>query len=445
MVQILSKILKACGLITRMIELWAFALISLIYLVLVSMIFAVSGWSLYNLPILVAGVRNLRACRLKVKDIDSGRKSLPIFSLVVPVRDEEKVVGRLIGSLSKLDYPADKIEIIFVEDASIDKTFCICVEEAKKLGVKVRIFHREFCDGKPSALNYGIAHAKGDIVGVFDADSVVARDVLLNVCKYFKDPKGAAVQGRTLSINSDENMLTKLISYEEAVWFEAYLRGKDALDLFVNLKGNCQFIRRNVLEKVEGFDTSFLAEDMELSARLTEKGYQIRYAPDVRSWQENPSTLKQLFTQRIRWYRGWMEVAFKYGRLMVKPSKMGVDAEATLLGPFMLIFSLVTYLATILAFLVPTNLDVFLQLAMRFTAIGTTLLVVACGMALIYISKPRNLKNLLWLPFIYSYWSLQAFVALYAAFQILLHRPRKWLKTEKKGVIANPEFSCTTQ
>ena len=136
-----------------------------------------------------------------------------------------------------------------------------------------------------------------------------------------------------------------------------------------------------------------------------------------------------------------MEVAFKYGRLMVKPSRMGVDAEATLLGPFMLIFSLVTYLATILAFLMPAGLDVFWQLAMQFTAVGTTLLVCACGLALLYISKPRNLKNLLWLPFIYSYWSLQAFMALYAAFQILLRRPRRWLKTEKKGVVANPEFS----
>jgi len=409
------------------------------------MIFAVSGWSLYNLPILVAGVRNLRASKSKDTNKNVRKKNLPVFSLVVPVRDEEKVVGRLIGSLSKLDYPADKIEIIFVEDASTDKTFSICEEEAKKLGVNMRIFHREFCDGKPSALNYGIARAKGDIIGVFDADSIVARDVLLNVCEYFEDPKVAAVQGRYLSINSDENMLTKVISYEEAVWFEAYLRGKDALELFVNLKGNCQFIRRNVLEKVEGFDEGFLAEDMELSAKLTEKGYQIRYAPDVRSWQENPSSMKQLFRQRIRWYRGWMEVAFKYGRLMAKPSRMGVDAEVTLLGPFILIFSLVTYLATIFAFFIPAGLDVFWQLAMQLTAVGTTLLVCTCGLALIYVSKPRNLKNLLWLPFIFSYWSLQAFMALYAAFQILLRRPRRWLKTEKKGVVANPEFSLNSQ
>lgn len=378
--------------------------------------------------------------RLRIPGRCVGRRDLPVFSLVVPVKDEEKVVGRLLESLSKLDYPEDKKEVIFVEDGSTDETLHICLEEAEKLGVDTKVFHRD-CDGKPSALNYGISRAKGDIVGVFDADSVLASDVLLNVCKYFEDPKVAAVQGRNLSINSEENMLTKFISYEETVWFEAYLRGKDALGLFVNLKGNCQFIRRDVLEKVEGFDESFLAEDMELSAKLTEKGYHIRYAPDVRSWQENPSSLKQLFIQRTRWYRGWMEVAFKYGRLMARPSRIGVDAEATLLGPFMLIISLITYLATLFAFIVPAVSNVFWQFAMQFTAVGTTSLICACGLALIYVSKPRNMKNLLWLPFIYAYWSLQAFMALYAAFQILLRKPRRWLKTEKTGVIANPEFS----
>jgi len=421
------------------------ALLGLAYFVLICLILVVSGWSLYNLPILVAGVTNLRASKLKVPRRSVGKENLPVFSLIVPVKDEEKVAGRLLDSLSKLDYPADRTEVIFVEDASTDRTFDVCLEEAEKLGVEVKVFHRDFSEGKPSALNYGIARAKGEIIGFFDADSVLDSGVLLNVCEYFEDPKVAAVQGRNLSINSEENMLTKFISYEEAVWFEAYLRGKDALKLFVNLKGSCQFVRRSVLEKVEGFDEKFLAEDMELSAKLTEKGYQIRYAPEVRSWQENPSSLRQLFRQRIRWYRGWMEVAFKYGRLMFKPSKIGIDAEATLLGPFMLIFSLVTYLAAILVFFMPAALNVFWQLAMQFTAVGTTLLVCACGLALIYVSRPRNLKNLLWLPFIYVYWSLQAFMALYAGIQILLRRPRKWLKTEKKGAVANPEFAWSPE
>jgi cellulose synthase/poly-beta-1,6-N-acetylglucosamine synthase-like glycosyltransferase len=355
----------------------------------------------------------------------------------VPVKNEEKVIGRLLDTLSNLNYPKDKKEIIIVEDGSTDRTLDICVKYAKEHQMHMKTLHKPFSDGKPSALNYGIKYAEGEIVGIFDADNVSARDTLLNVCKYFEDPEVAAVQGRTLSINSDENMLTKFISYEEAVWCEAYLRGKDVLNLFVHLKGSCQFIRRDVLKKLNGFDKNMLSEDMEISARLTEKGYRIRYASDVRSWQESPADLKRLFRQRTRWLRGTMEVAFKYGRLMAKPSRKNIDAEATLFGPFILIMSLVAYLSAFFTFFVPAPLGLLWQVLMQFTAVITTATLLVCGLALIYVSKPRKVVNVLWLPFIYFYWSLQAFIALYAVLLIFLRRPREWVKTEKKGEIAN--------
>jgi hypothetical protein len=54
---------------------------------------------------------------------------------------------------------------------------------------------------------------------------------------------------------------------------------------------------------------------------------------------------------------------------------------------------------------------------------------------LVYVTKPRKMANLLWLPFIYFYWSLQAFIALYAVLLILFRRPRQWLKSEKTGAV----------
>lgn len=109
------------------------------------------------------------------------------------------------------------------------------------------------------------------------------------------------------------------------------LEGQRLLGLFVHLKGSCQFIRRDVLAKLNGFDEGTFSGDMELSVRLAEKDYTIRYASDVRSWQEAPSNLRQLFKQRTRWYRGTMQVAFKYGKLIVKPNKRSLDAELTYL------------------------------------------------------------------------------------------------------------------
>jgi cellulose synthase/poly-beta-1,6-N-acetylglucosamine synthase-like glycosyltransferase len=410
-------------------------MLDLVYAVFVCVLSFVYAWSLYNLPILAAGVRNLHSGKKSQPEKRLSAKNLPSFSIVVPVKNEEKVIGRLLEALQNVEYPADKKEIVIVEDGSTDGTLDICRRYADMHDVKMQILHKPFSDGKPSALNCGVLHSAGDIIGVFDADRVPAPDALENVLTCFEDSAVAAVQGRTLSINSEESMLTKFISYEEAVWCEAYLRGKDALNLFVHLRGSCQFFRREALKRVRGFDERSLSEDMEISARFVERGYRIRYAPDVRSWQESPPDVKQLFRQRTRWFRGTMEVALKYGKLMAKPRRVSLDAEATLFGPFVLIASLLSYLAAFYMAFVPSPLDVLLRVVMQFTALVATATMFAFGLALIYSSRPRKISNVLWLPFIYFYWSLQAFIALYAVLLILLHRPRRWVKTEKKGTV----------
>ncbi len=400
---------------------------------------AVYVWTLYQIPILAVGVRHLRRSRRKKDDEDSSvsMENLPMISIVVPVKDEERVVGRLLEALLRLDYPPEKMEILIVEDGSTDKTVEICEEYVRRYPDQVKLLRKSVSNGKPSALNYALKHARGRILAVFDADNVPEPEALKRAVSYFHDPSVAAVQGRLCTINADENMLTKLVSYEEAMWSETYLRGKDALNLFVYLKGSCQFIRRDVLERIGGFDGEALSEDMDLSVRLVEGGYKIRYASDVRSWQETPSSVRQLFKQRTRWFRGTMEVALKYGRLMAKPNRMNLDAEITLLGPSILIASLVSYLLALSASLGAFSFDFALRFLMQLSALGTSITLMVCGLALAHISKPKRLTNLLWLPFVYFYWSLQAFIALYAAMLMIFRRPRTWIKTEKKGTVTS--------
>jgi hypothetical protein len=62
------------------------------------------------------------------------------------------------------------------------------------------------------------------------------------------------------------------------------------------------------------------------------------------------------------------------------------------------------------------------------------------GVAMIYGKKPRKIQNLLWVPFIFLYWIIQNFIASYALLQILMRRPKHWLRTEKKGIIANSTY-----
>ena len=164
------------------------------------------------------------------------------------------------------------------------------------------------------------------------------------------------MQGRIHSINSHENMLTQFLAYEDAVWCEAFLRGKDALGLFVHLRGCCQFVRRSILEDLGGFDEDTLAEDIEISARLTEQQYDIKYASDVRTWQESPSTLMGFLKQRARWYRGHMEVALKYGRLLKHLDRRNLDVELTLFLPFLAIASLFLFAFALMIVFVLINI-----------------------------------------------------------------------------------------
>jgi cellulose synthase/poly-beta-1,6-N-acetylglucosamine synthase-like glycosyltransferase len=229
------------------------------------------------------------------------------------------------------------------------------------------------------------------------------------------------------------------VSYEEAAWCESYLKGKDALGLFVHLRGSCQFIRRKVLEDLGGWSEKHLSEDMEISARLTEKGFRIRYASDVCSWQESPESLAQMFRQRIRWFRGSMEVALKYGRLIRKPSLRTFDAEATLLGPFVLIVSFLSYLLAPLFF---ASLDGSVVLAITFggwAALTTTFAAGAIG--LLFVAKPKRKRDVMWLPFMYAYWSFQAFLATWAFLRIVFRASRTWNRTPRKGTIALAKLS----
>ena len=139
-----------------------------------------------------------------------------------------------------------------------------------------------------------------------------------------------------------------------------------------------------------------------------------------------------------------MEVGVKYGKLLSNLNKMSLDAEITLVGPFIFISFIVGYLISALSLILPLELD-FLSLSLaNVTSVLTLVLSAAAGAAMIYGKKPRKIRNLLWVPFVFLYWMIQNFIASYALLQMVMRRPKPWLRTEKKGVIANSTFDLET-
>lgn len=271
-------------------------------------------WTVYNGSIIYVGVRSRRknAGVVKVEN-----KEFPKFSIIVPTKDEELVISRCLNGIQELDYPKDKMEIIVVDGNSSDSTRKICQEFAENYSGNIKIINEKQSRGKPAALNLALSYITGEIVGVFDADSLPEKDVLSKVASYFNDKLVTAVQGRTTSLNEKKNILTRVISSEEKAWFQALLSGREHMQLFVPLNGSCQFIRLGVLKELGGWDENSLTEDVELALRLVEKKHIIKYAHDVVSGQETPNGLRELVKQRTRWYRGYMETALKYGRLLI--------------------------------------------------------------------------------------------------------------------------------
>jgi cellulose synthase/poly-beta-1,6-N-acetylglucosamine synthase-like glycosyltransferase len=386
------------------------------------------AFTVYNVPIVASGLWRLwRTRRKEARRVKCGEHELPLVSIIVPVKNEEKVVGRLLDALTGLNYPSGKKEVIVVNDASTDRTGEICFQYALT-HPEIRVLERATSNTKAGALNFGVNYAQGEIVATFDGDSVPEPDVLLKAVKYFKDPSVGAVQGRICSINAGQNMLTRFISYECSVQYELYLGGKDALDLYVGLAGTCQFIRKEALEAVGGWNESCLCEDTELSVRLIEQGKVIRYASEARTFEESPFNVKSLLAQRERWYRGNIEVGLRFGRLMKRPNLRRFDAEVTLFGTFMILLCVVNYFAPFWAFSVPST--VATSLIAQFTCFSTLFI-----LGLVGVTRPFRLRNVLWLPFIYAYWAFQSFIAMYALFEVVLRRKRRWRKTEHSGQV----------
>jgi len=389
-------------------------------------------WTVYNGAIIYVGVKNKRKQTSAL--MNNKITELPKFSLIVPTKNEETVIRRCLDGIMNIDYPKDKLQVIVVDGKSEDNTLKICMEFVEKYPENIKIISEKTVKGKPAALNLALPFINGEIVGTFDADSYPEKDVLSKAASYFDDKKIVALQGRTTSINEKSTALTRVIAMEEKAWFQALLAGREKLQLFVPLAGSCQFVRREALEELGGWDENSLTEDVELALRLVEKKYLIKYAPDVCSGQETPSTIGPLFKQRVRWYRGYMETAIKYGRLLNTLNKRTVDAEISMAGPFMMVVSLLSYINWffIALFLSQSNPIInFTGLVIVLTAVS----LVSIGIGLTASEKPIKLRNIAWIPFIYFYWMFQMFIAGWAFLLLIFRRKRVWTKTNKKGTI----------
>lgn len=198
----------------------------------------------------------------------------PTVSLVIPVLNGEKVLGRCLESVRALDYPRDRLEVIVADNGSTDRT----VEIARSFGVVVVAQPKR---GAAAARNTGIAAARGEWVAMTDADCIVHPVWLKNLVARAVREKSAAVGGRIITVCRDA-VVRDFCAREGVLDQPAAIEGRLLPFPFV-ITANGLF-RREALATVGGFDEEFAdaaAEDVELGWRLGERGFALAYAPDA--------------------------------------------------------------------------------------------------------------------------------------------------------------------
>lgn len=237
-------------------------------------------------------------------------KELPPVTVTIPAYNEEDTLAATIESALALDYPKDLLEIIVVNDGSKDKTEGI----AKKFLNKGIILINQKNQGKAAALNNALKLAKGEFFVCLDADSVVEKSALKKMLLLFDNENVAAVTP-VMKVKNPANFLQKLqwLEYIMAVFLKNIMSSMNTVYV---TPGPFSLYRKNVIEKLGGFDKEAIAEDMEIAYRLQNNHYKINQSNGGDVFTEAPRGIFSLYTQRRRWYKGSIQNILKYRKML---------------------------------------------------------------------------------------------------------------------------------
>ena len=234
--------------------------------------------------------RNVRFMR-QGHDLRRGEgQRWPAVSLVVAAHDEAAcMAGKLANSLA-LDYPADRFEVLIGSDGSTDATEQIvrrCGDPRVRLSAAPR-------EGKAGVLNRCVPAARGEIVVLSDANTMIEPKAIRKLIRHFEDPEVGAVCGRLTLYNRTRR------EYEESAYWEyesliKLYEGKFGSVIGVN--GGLYAIRRRLFTALP---PGTIVDDLVIALRILENGYQVRYDPEAVAYEETTEDYDGEFRRRAR-------------------------------------------------------------------------------------------------------------------------------------------------
>ncbi|MGC8606568.1 MAG: glycosyltransferase [Vulcanisaeta sp.] len=292
------------GIITRPLTPVALMILSITYIITITTLIL----SFIQIVVLVrysmASLRYVKAYRrnnLSIKNIPVHK--LPFVSILIPIKNENVLtIKRNLENIASLNYPRELLEVLYISDDPeyyVNGLTKIIGSMMHKLGVNARIIRRVNNTGyKGGALNYGIKHAKGDVIAVFDVDTIMPSDYLMKAVNALLNGYDA-ITAVWKGYYTVDNVISRLLKFMYDVYNEVFIRGRFLSGGFPAITGNNLVIWRKVLYSVNGF-CECTGEDLDLSIKLRSRGYKVGLI-DSDVYCEVPYTYPSFKKQFSRW------------------------------------------------------------------------------------------------------------------------------------------------
>jgi cellulose synthase/poly-beta-1,6-N-acetylglucosamine synthase-like glycosyltransferase len=375
-------------------------------------------------------------------------KNPPFVSILIPAWNEAKGITNSIKSALKIDYPKNKLEIIIVDDGSIDDTYKIACKLKSKV---VRVFRHLKNKGKGAALNLALSKAKGEIVVTMDADNTyVEKDALKHMVAYFANPRVMCV-APIIAIYKPKGILQRIqqIEFLLGVFLRKAFASAEAIHI---TPGAFSAYRKSFFNKYGGFALNNLTEDLEAALRIQTHNYIIENSLNAKVYAFAPNKFKTALIQRKRWYIGLLRNLWSYkhlfskdygslGLIVLPTALLSVFASVVLTG-YLIIYNLIKLRAELLLWK-SVNFNVLSSMEFNKLVIERyfflifsnpifLLLIVFLGIlafymvyAKKYVKKHSNIKlSLIWFVLFYSFFF--AFWWIVSFFYTLFNKKVSW-------------------
>ena len=365
---------------------------------------------------------------------------LPYVTVQLPLFNEPDVLERLLETVAKIDYPADRFEIQVLDDSTDDSRELARAKviELRNRGVDAVYIHRHDRVGfKAGALDHGLKLAKGELIAVFDADFLPQPAFLRTVVHHFADPKVGCVQARWGHLNREASILTRV----QALMLDGHHmvenRARFAAGHFFNFSGTGGIWRREAIGAAGGWQHDTLTEDLDLSYRAQLAGWKFVYREDHVTPAELPEEMEAFRAQQFRWAKGTVQTARKLlGRVWARRDlPVGVRLEAVFHMTPHFAYPLMVMLAVLLLpmlLVMPASspIGLVLDLSLMFASTGSLLT--------FYVVAERSQGRSAWgalrrLPWLLAIGSGMSPWLTKAVWQGLTAETGEFVRTPKKG------------